>query len=127
MNRIYPNRLALAGFVLGGFMLSACAVQQPMASAAYAPVQKQRPNSQNSSSVFAAKRVSARVATAPQPLVAAEPAPELQAAAEFASAVPPQAEPAPEPQPQAAAEPAPKPRGPLTQAEENEIDTQVMP
>lgn len=53
----------------------------------------------------------------PRPAEEAKPAPQPLA----------DAEPAPEPQPQIAAEPAPARRGPLTPAEENEIDAQVMP
>ena len=116
MNSTYLHRLSLAVFGLGALAMYGCAVQQPMASA-----QNDQPERTQSLSMFTAKRtrpVAAPIAEpAPQPLVAAEPAPEPQAAVE----------PAPEPQPQVVAEPAPKPRGPLTNAEENEIDTQVMP
>ena len=105
MNSTYLHRLSLAVFGLGGLMLSACAVQQPMAKAAYVPVQKERPDRTKPLAMFAPKRIQA------------EPEPQPQAAAETP----------PEPQPQVVAKPAPKPRSPLTNTEENEIDTQVMP
>lgn len=130
--------LPLAAFSLGGLLLTGCAVAgQPMAkgggwgaSVSAAPEQA---DAAVTTSVFAAKKVRAKPAPEPQPLVAAEPLPEPKAAAEPASAVQapaaaePAAEPAPESEPAIAAEPAPKKRGPLTRTEEKEIDNQVMP
>ncbi len=125
MKATYCHLLSLGALSLGALVLHGCAVQQPMARSNYTPAQNEQPERPQPLSMFAAKRVRAK--PAPQALVVAEPAPELQAAAEITSAVQPQAAPSPEPQPQVAAEPAPKQRGPLTNAEESEIDTQVMP
>lgn len=117
MKATYCHLASLGTLGLGALVMYGCAVQQPMVKAGYTPVQDEQAGRTRSLSMFAAKKVSAAATSEPQAPVAAEPSPQPQA----------DVEPAPEPQPQAAAEPAPKPRGPLTQTEENEIDTQVMP
>ena len=60
------------------------------------------------------------------PVAVVEPSPEVEPAAVVA-AVEPAPEPASEPEPKPAAKPEPAKRGPLTPAEESEIDEQLMP
>jgi hypothetical protein len=140
--------LPLAALGLGGLLLTGCAVaNQPMAkrgggwNSSISAAQAQ-PASEGTISLFAAKK-KVKPTAEPEPQAAVEPeparvwkaAPKADAqpaptvAAEPASASQPEAaaEPAPESQPKIAAEPAPKKRGPLTRAEEKEIDNQVMP
>ena len=140
--------LPLAALGLGGLLLTGCAVAgQPMAkrgggwNSSVSAAQAQSGSGNTTSSLIAVRK--AKRTADPEPPAAVEPEPprewktapkadvqpEPTVAAEPASGAQPEAaaEPIPESQPKIAAEPAPKKRGPLTRAEEKEIDNQVMP
>ena len=112
--------LPLVAFSFGGLLLTGCAVQQPTGKRAsknlFVSVAQDQSDSASTTSRLAIRKKAKHTAD-PEPQSAAEPAPEPKPQAA--------AEPAPEPKPQAPA--APKRRGPLTPAEENEIDNQAMP
>jgi len=108
MNALQSHQLSLAVFGLGALAMYGCAVQQPMANGGYAPIRQERRIASKPASLFASK-VTAEVAVTPpeQPVT-------------------PQASPNPSLSPRSQPSRA-QARGPLTNAEEDEIDTQVMP